>query len=108
MNILHNMYQTVSYAMNLVVEKNRKNHLIHRIRQIIRQEQNKANEAYIALGKYYFEHLRQPKTMKPSTTAKPSNMRKLASTAHSQSLMNSPYLPKPSTTMKIFPPPATI
>ena len=60
MNILHNMYQTVSYAMNLVVEKNRKNHLIHRIRQIIRQEQNKANEAYIALGKYYFEHLRQP------------------------------------------------
>ena len=59
MSILHNVYQGVSSAVNLVVEKNRKNNLINRIKYVIREEETKANEAYIALGKYYFNHMRQ-------------------------------------------------
>lgn len=59
MGILHNVYQGFSSAVNLVVEKNRKNNLINRIKHVIREEETKANQAYIALGKYYFNHLRQ-------------------------------------------------
>ena len=56
MSILHNVYQGFSSAVNLVVEKNRKNNLINRIKYVIREEETKANQAYIALGKYYFNH----------------------------------------------------
>ena len=59
MSILHNVYQWFSSAVNLVVEKNRKNNLINRIKYVIREEETKANQAYIALGKYYFNHLRK-------------------------------------------------
>ncbi len=59
MRILHNVYQGFTSAIHLVVEKNRKNNLINRIKYVIRQEETKANQAYIALGKYYFNHLRQ-------------------------------------------------
>ena len=59
MSILHNVYQVFSSAVNLVVEKNRKNNLINRIKYVIREEETKANQAYIALGKYYFNHLRK-------------------------------------------------
>lgn len=59
MSILHNVYQGFSSAVNLVVEKNRKNNLINRIKYVIREEETKANQAYIALGKYYFNHLRK-------------------------------------------------
>ena len=57
MSILHNVYQGFSSAVNLV--KNRKNNLINRIKYVIREEETKANQAYIALGKYYFNHLRK-------------------------------------------------
>ncbi len=59
MSILHNVYQGFSSAVNLVVEKNRKNNLINRIKYVIREEETKTNQAYIALGKYYFNHLRK-------------------------------------------------
>lgn len=59
MSILHNVYQGFSSTVNLVVEKNRKNNLINRIKYVIREEETKANQAYIALGKYYFNHLRK-------------------------------------------------
>ena len=59
MSILHNVYQGFSSAVNLGVEKNRKNNLINRIKYVIREEETKANQAYIALGKYYFNHLRK-------------------------------------------------
>ena len=59
MSILHNVYQGFSSDVNLVVEKNRKNNLINRIKYVIREEETKANQAYIALGKYYFNHLRK-------------------------------------------------
>lgn len=59
MKILHNIYQGFSSAVNLVVEKNRKNNLINCIKHVIRNEETKANQAYIALGKYYFNNLRK-------------------------------------------------
>ena len=59
MSILHNVYKGFSYAVNLVVEKNRKNNLINSIKYVIREEETKANQDYIALGKYYFNHLRK-------------------------------------------------
>ena len=59
MSIFHNVYLGFSSAVNLVVEKNRKNNLINRIKYVIREEETKANQAYIALGKYYFNHLRK-------------------------------------------------
>lgn len=59
MRILQNIYQGFSSAVHLVVEKNRKNNLINRIKYVIRDEEMKANQAYIALGKYYFKNLRQ-------------------------------------------------
>ena len=65
MSILHNVYQGFSSAVNLVVEKNRKNNLINRIKYVIREEETKANQAYIALGKYYFNHLRKEENQIP-------------------------------------------
>ena len=48
----------VSGALNYVVDKNRKISLINRVKHVIREEERHANEAYVALGKYYFHHLR--------------------------------------------------
>ena len=45
MSILHNVYQGFSSAVNLVVEKNRKNNLINRIKYVIREE-NEETEFY--------------------------------------------------------------
>lgn len=60
MRILHNIYHGLTDAIELLAEKNRKNNLINRIRHVICQEEIKANRAYIALGRYYFQNLRQP------------------------------------------------
>ena len=60
MSLFYNLREGVSGAINYVVDKNRKISLINRIKTIIRQEEKNANQAYIALGKYYFNHLRDP------------------------------------------------
>lgn len=59
MSIYITFIKDFHHAVNLVVEKNRKNNLINRIKYVIREEETKANQAYIALGKYYFNHLRK-------------------------------------------------
>lgn len=58
MNILDTMRGSVSGAINFVVDKNRKISLINKVKRVIREEEKRANEAYIALGKYYFHNLR--------------------------------------------------
>lgn len=45
-------------AVDFVVEKNRKAALINRIRIVIKNERENEARAYVALGKYYYEHLR--------------------------------------------------
>jgi hypothetical protein len=52
----------VTKAVDYVVEKNRKAALINRIRVVIKNERENEARAYIALGKYYFEKLRDPQT----------------------------------------------
>ena len=58
MSILESVKGSVSGAINFVVDKNRKISLISKVKRVIHEEENKANQAYIALGKYYFHNLR--------------------------------------------------
>lgn len=58
MHILDTVKGSVSGAINFVVDKNRKISLINKVKHVIRDEEKRANEAYIALGKYYYHNLR--------------------------------------------------
>lgn len=49
---------SVTKAVDYVVEKNRKAALVNRIRIVIKNERENEARAYVALGKYYFENLR--------------------------------------------------
>lgn len=62
MNVLSTVADGVTKAIDYVVEKNRKTALINRIKIVIRNEEKKADQAYIALGKYYFRNLRDSET----------------------------------------------
>ena len=61
MSLFYNLREGVFGAINYVVDKNRKISLINRIKGIVRTEEQNADQAYIALGKYYFHNLRDPK-----------------------------------------------
>ena len=50
----------VTKAVDYVVEKNRKAAMINRLRIVIKNERENTARAYVALGKYYMEHLRNP------------------------------------------------
>ncbi len=58
MNLFQSVSSNVTKAVDFVVEKNRKAALINRIRIVIKNERENESRAYVALGKYYFEHLR--------------------------------------------------
>jgi len=58
MNFLSNVGNGFSKAIDFVVEKNRKIALINRVKLVIRNEEENAQRAYAALGKYYFRDLR--------------------------------------------------
>lgn len=58
MSIFNSMRGGVSGAINFVVDKNRKISLISKVKHVIREEEQRANDAYIALGKYYYHNLR--------------------------------------------------
>lgn len=49
---------SVSNAFKSVVERNRKAALINRVKIVIKAEEQNAERAYIALGKYYYQNLR--------------------------------------------------
>ena len=61
MSLFDNLREGVFGAINYVVDKNRKISLINRVKGVIRNEEDNADQAYIALGKYYFHNLRDPK-----------------------------------------------
>lgn len=50
----------VTKAVDYVVDKNRKAAMINRLRIVIKNERENTARAYVALGKYYMEHLRNP------------------------------------------------
>ena len=58
MNLFQTISGNVTKAVDFVVEKNRKAALINRIRIVIKNERDNESRAYVALGKYYYEHLR--------------------------------------------------
>jgi len=60
MNIFETVSGNVTKAVDYVVEKNRKAALVNRIRIVIKSERENEARAYVALGKYYFQKLRDP------------------------------------------------
>lgn len=58
MKIFDAMSGNITKAVDFVVEKNRKAALINRIRIVIKNERENEARAYVALGKYYYENLR--------------------------------------------------
>ncbi|WP_101698173.1 hypothetical protein [Clostridium minihomine] len=58
MKILSSVAANVTKAIDFVVEANRKNALINRIKAVVRCEEKNIDRAYIALGKYYYNNLR--------------------------------------------------
>ncbi len=58
MNFFDTVSSRVTKAVDYVVEKNRKAALINRIRIVIKNERENEARAYVALGKYYFQNMR--------------------------------------------------
>lgn len=58
MGIMKSVRGGVSGALDFAVAKNRKYALVSKVKQVISEEEARANEAYIALGKYYYNNLR--------------------------------------------------
>ena len=58
MNLFESVSSNVTKAVGFVVEKNRKAAIMNRLRIVIKNERENEARAYVALGKYYYEHLR--------------------------------------------------
>lgn len=60
MDVFKNFAGSVAKAVDFVVDKNRRAALINRLKIVIRNEKEVEARAYIELGRYYFENLRDP------------------------------------------------
>lgn len=60
MDFLRNAADSVSKAVNYVMDRNRKAAIVNRLKIVIRNERDNQSRAYIALGKYYCSNLRDP------------------------------------------------
>ena len=60
MNVFKNVADSVTKAVDFVVDKNRRAAIINRLKIVIRNEKEIEARAYIELGKYYYENLRDP------------------------------------------------
>lgn len=58
MSFLKNIGQAISNAAGYVEEKSRKAAYLNRIRTVIRCEEKAAEREYVALGRYYYNNLR--------------------------------------------------
>ncbi|HCR43414.1 MAG TPA: hypothetical protein DIV41_02415 [Ruminococcaceae bacterium] len=58
MDLLKNIADSVTKAVDYVVDRNRKTAMINRLRIVIKNEKEKQLRAYAELGKYYYEHMR--------------------------------------------------
>lgn len=52
--------EAVTRAVNDLMEKNRRAAMINRLKIVIHTEKESENRAYIQLGKYYYQNLRDP------------------------------------------------
>lgn len=60
MNIFETISNGITKAVGFVADKNHKAALVNRLRIVIKNERENASRAYVALGKYYLENLRDP------------------------------------------------
>lgn len=60
MSIFRVIGNEVTKAVDYVVDKNRRAAMINRLRIVIKNERENTARAYVALGKYYMDHLRNP------------------------------------------------
>ena len=60
MSFFETVSGNVTKAVDYVVEKNRKAALVNRIRIVIKNERENEARSYVALGKYYFQNMRDP------------------------------------------------
>lgn len=60
MHVFRNVAGSVAKAVDFVVDKNRRAALINRLKIVVRNEKEVEARAYIELGRYYFENLRDP------------------------------------------------
>lgn len=67
MNFFGKVTQNVSKAVDYVIDKNRKSALVNRLRIVIKNERENESRAYIALGKYYFQNLRDAENEETET-----------------------------------------
>ncbi len=58
MNFWENAADSVTKAVDFIVDKNRKTAMMNRLKIVIRNEKEKQAAAYIQLGKYYYRSLR--------------------------------------------------
>lgn len=61
MDFLKNIADSVTKAVDFVVDKNRKTAMINRLRIVIKSEKEKQLRAYAELGKYYYNNMRDSK-----------------------------------------------
>jgi len=62
MNFFETVSSNMTKAVDFVVEKNRKAAMMNRLRIVIKNERENESRAFAALGKYYYEHLRDSQT----------------------------------------------
>lgn len=58
MNFWENAASSVTKAVDFIVDKNRKAAMMNRLKIVIRNEKEEQAHAYIQLGKYYYQNLR--------------------------------------------------
>ncbi|OCN01192.1 hypothetical protein A7X67_07425 [Clostridium sp. W14A] len=58
MEVFKNITDSVTKAVNFVVDKNRRAAIINRLKIVIRNEKEIEARSYIELGKYYYENMR--------------------------------------------------
>lgn len=58
MEVFKNVADSVTKAVNFVVDKNRRAAVINRLKIVIRNEKETEARSYIELGRYYYENLR--------------------------------------------------
>lgn len=61
---------TISSVTNNIIEKNRTNAQINRLRMVMKNESEMMNRAYIALGKHYYETSKGESGVKPAQNEK--------------------------------------
>lgn len=64
MDFLKTAADSVTRAVNFVVDKNRRAAMMNRLKIVIRNEKDTQARAYMELGKYYFENLRDSENEK--------------------------------------------